>query len=338
MRNLGFDSMIKSETNENLINYILDDNNIFYEVGYKVLQNQEKHGLIKCGKLFQNGKIKLIYGVGNYKPISALISQLNRQNYLLIVSRLYDIAKNTEKNGFIRCENIETDKNKIFINTDDLSVHLICLPINKISRHENIFVFYESLKETVLNLVELNPNLKNPDLLRIMDTAMKSMDGKKPIDISNKQEENNKPEQAEKQQAIRINDNKKTSSKKREGLFGPSSFRLFSRKKTTGNNANIKHSILLVSTNRDEEINILIDKPIFLIGKQMGAVDGVIANEKTISRVHCKISLEKGSFYIQDMKSTNGTYVNNSRIIDDQKIKINSDDIIKLSNIEFIVK
>lgn len=41
--------------------YLLENNEIFYDIGYKVMQNQENANLLKCHRLKYNGKIKLVY-------------------------------------------------------------------------------------------------------------------------------------------------------------------------------------------------------------------------------------------------------------------------------------
>ncbi|HHW47053.1 MAG TPA: FHA domain-containing protein, partial [Clostridiaceae bacterium] len=52
----------------------------------------------------------------------------------------------------------------------------------------------------------------------------------------------------------------------------------------------------------------------------------------------CKITKVNNKFFIQDMGSLNGTYVNSIRLKENQKVQIKRGDIIKLSNINFIVK
>ena len=48
---------------------------------------------------------------------------------------------------------------------------------------------------------------------------------------------------------------------------------------------------------------------IFLIGKNGAQVDGVIQSEG-VSRLHAKIYTKEGQFYLEDLNSTNGTYLN----------------------------
>lgn len=336
MSDISFDNAIKSNTSENSINYVLEDESIFYEVGYKVLQNQEKNGLVKCGKLLQNGKIKLVYDVTRYKPLNIMLSQINRQNYLLIVARLYDVVKHIEENGFIRCENIEVSLEKIFIDNDDLSVHLICLPINHVSRFQNTQLCYESLKRLVLNATNIYSDLQAIDVQKVIDASRDGKNGvkeeikpKEPVKaityLNHDENDISEPEQIEK------NKSKIKKTKKAWNLFS-------GKKSSKPVIVDTTNYITITSTNFNDVIRFVINKPIFVIGTQVGAVDGVISNEKTISRVHCKILEENKNYYIQDMGSLNGTYVNNIKMIEGQKVQINRGDIIKMSKIEFIVR
>ena len=50
-----------------------------------------------------------------------------------------------------------------------------------------------------------------------------------------------------------------------------------------------------------------------------------------LSRKHCKLSSEKGKFFIEDLESKNGTFVNNSKI--NSKTELKKGDIIKVGTI-----
>ncbi len=55
---------------------------------------------------------------------------------------------------------------------------------------------------------------------------------------------------------------------------------------------------------------ILLNYDSFIIGKSVGKSDYTIADNSAISRQHAKITRKNGNYYIQDMGSANGTYVN----------------------------
>lgn len=70
---------------------------------------------------------------------------------------------------------------------------------------------------------------------------------------------------------------------------------------------------VLVYQGTGNQRDLRIEKPLFLIGKNEKEVDGRI-DSACISRVHARIELEQGEYYITDMNSTNGTYLNGERL------------------------
>lgn len=75
------------------------------------------------------------------------------------------------------------------------------------------------------------------------------------------------------------------------------------------------------------ESNIKINTPVFLIGNEKGEADGIIRN-KTISRIHAKITSEDGCYYLEDMNSTNGTYRNGELLNYMEKVMLKKNDKI----------
>ncbi|HMO52626.1 MAG TPA: FHA domain-containing protein [Kiritimatiellia bacterium] len=66
------------------------------------------------------------------------------------------------------------------------------------------------------------------------------------------------------------------------------------------------------------------------IGRSPDA-DIILLDEK-VSRVHCGIRWWDGEFYIKDLKSKNGTFVNGRRV---EVAKLNASDIIKVGSYTF---
>lgn len=84
--------------------------------------------------------------------------------------------------------------------------------------------------------------------------------------------------------------------------------------------------------------NCVIDKPYFSIGKDSLHVNFCIKDNSSISRQHASIESNNGITSIKDNNSTNGTFVNNVRLIPGQAQIIQNGDLIKLANEEFIYR
>lgn len=71
--------------------------------------------------------------------------------------------------------------------------------------------------------------------------------------------------------------------------------------------------------------NFSLNKPIMTIGR--AANNDIIIPEQTVSSKHATITIQKGSFFLNDLGSTNGTFVNGTRI---ESKMLKSGDLIKL--------
>ena len=80
--------------------------------------------------------------------------------------------------------------------------------------------------------------------------------------------------------------------------------------------------------------NELVSFP-FIIGKMTDNVNMIIDNPM-ISRIHAKIYLKEGHYYIEDMNSSNGTYINNNLIQPHSLTEINTGDYITFSHLTYI--
>jgi len=80
---------------------------------------------------------------------------------------------------------------------------------------------------------------------------------------------------------------------------------------------------------------IVINKPSFIIGRLEGQVDYVHSNN-AIGKVHAEIITRDGCYYLKDLNSKNGTYINGKRIDSNKEYEIKNNDKITLANSEFI--
>lgn len=293
-------SFIREERYSTNINYFLETENIFYEVGYKVLRNKENSGFIKCNKVIHNGKIKLVYNTSKYKSLEEVIINSSIDTFITVINKLMRVAIGVKDNGFIEYKNIISNLKNIFVDENNLNVYFIYLPIVNTDRTDKMFI--DEIKRNILKVMDFNSYLRGIQVnnLRFNLTTNKTLE-EILYDMDNTSDKN----------IVETIDNR--------GIMIDS----------------VSKRIALKGINTPIDINILIDKDRYLIGSSREYADGVITFNKAISRRHCMILKEMNDYYIVDVGSANGTYLNGVRINKNIKMKIKNGDIIKIANSEF---
>ena len=80
---------------------------------------------------------------------------------------------------------------------------------------------------------------------------------------------------------------------------------------------------------------IMINKPVFRIGKEKSYVDYFVSSNNAVSRIHADIVKRDNHYYIKDNNSTNHTFVNGTMIGVNQNVEIFDNDSIMLANEPF---
>ena len=103
-----------------------------------------------------------------------------------------------------------------------------------------------------------------------------------------------------------------------------------------GRDGAIKINPYLVRVNTEEKI--IINKPVFKIGKASRGVDYHISGNGAVSRQHAIILHKGDSYYIKDNKSTNHTYVDQKQLEADEEVLLKNNCTITLGDEDFTFK
>ena len=95
-------------------------------------------------------------------------------------------------------------------------------------------------------------------------------------------------------------------------------------------------TITLTEVNNPNERYSCALKDSIIVGRKHTDYGMVINLDYSISKRHCKIFRDKGKIYIQDLNSTNGTFINENSIIG--SCEIHSGDKVKLGRVEFLIE
>lgn len=84
-----------------------------------------------------------------------------------------------------------------------------------------------------------------------------------------------------------------------------------------------------------DRMAVEITKSVWKIGKEKSVVDFFISDNPAISRSHANILIEGGKYFIQDMNSTNHTFVDGRMLQSGEKVEITHATKIRLANEDF---
>lgn len=79
-----------------------------------------------------------------------------------------------------------------------------------------------------------------------------------------------------------------------------------------------------------EHKKIRLNQPSFLIGRSVALNDYALPHALTMGRVHAEILHEEAGYYILDLNTKNGTYINGKRIESQKKYKLQKGDCIEI--------
>ena len=299
-----------SETSDGVnVSYVLNDSSLFFLASYKILQSQDTAGFVRCVKLKYNGKLKLLYLSSNYRTMQSMLKSLNADSFVTILSNLLNILLELKDHGFLRCPNIDLSTDKIFIDQDTLDVRLIYLPVNVGYSDADTAAFETAFRKGLANMIKAVPSIKSPKVLNL-HTAL--------VDFSIGLE----------QLHTIVNEEYVSEELESSDVLTSASGSLETSEQP---------SFTLTAIGVPNAAVFKIDKPEYVIGKNLDVVDGAVLYSTAVSRVHCKIIFEDGRYFVVDLDSANGTFVNNKKIAANTATALNDGDVLKLANCEFAV-
>lgn len=102
--------------------------------------------------------------------------------------------------------------------------------------------------------------------------------------------------------------------------------------------APVKQEITPYLIRRKNNEKIILNKPVFRVGKERSYVDYFIGDNTAISRSHANIITREGTYFVVDTNSTNHTFVNGNMINSNEEVQINHGDSIRFANEDFEFK
>lgn len=301
MKEYTLEDYVEEQKGTEQVSYILKQEEYFFMTGYKVLQGRERRGLVECAKLHYNGKMKLVYFSSQYVPLQSMMLYLDIVGVKTVLRNLISDILMIQGNGFLKCQNIDISPEKIFVDRNTLEVYLIYLPIKTVESEYDRSTFENDLRMRLIKLLNSTTMLNGPDIKKIL------------FELSNGSTSLEKMYRLLQQDYTEMADSGMVSlhEAKREGITMESV---------------------------DGRIVFEIHKREFVIGKSSENVDGKISGNPAVSRVHCKVFEREGTYYLVDLKSSNGTYIDGRRLNAQEETVIHTGSRVRIANEEFWIK
>lgn len=295
--------------------YVLSGNESFLPVEYKVLHSKTGDGFVKCVKMSFNGHTQLYYITEGLRPLLSVVSSMNVDGFLTMVTNLLTNVVQAKSNGFLSCQNIEVGFEKIFVEPSTLKVSLVYVPLNR-HIHSDYDAFENELRTGLVRLINSLPQITSARVTRLSIALSNGMLGLEDVieEIA----------QSKCEDLTQGADRLRRSKHLERDIFGSSH-----------SHSQSKKSAKLVALNGRPNFEIPLTQEDTVLGKNPYAVDVALDYNPAISRVHCKISKTGSDYFLTDLGSANGTFINGVRLARQESKKLTSGDTIRLATSEF---
>ncbi len=100
-----------------------------------------------------------------------------------------------------------------------------------------------------------------------------------------------------------------------------------------GKNKEEHKMVKLTYMGENEGADVELVEDIYCVGSQEDA--DIVIRDKTVSRLHARINKSEGKYYIEDMNSRNGTWINGKMLHYLEKVALKNGDVVAFSDIRY---
>jgi len=294
------------------VSFILKNESMFSPGEYNILKRCGTSSLVRCESAYLNGCRQLIYITQGLCSFSQISGEVKAFRFLRLVNSLFRAVPQVEKNGFLTRSRIYARPEHIYINPVTDQVMLLYLPVS--DGCCNDFSFEKELRSGLAKMIIDKGLFVNDGCSRLLadlqDTSLNIKEIAKKINIPSLYQDGALLQEKEPSE---IAPEHEVSGGLADG------------------------ALELTSFGRDQKLKFLIDRKNFIIGRSSEFADGIITDDRSVGRLHCRITNSEGKYYLEDMGSVNGTFINEKRLPVNVPVSIKNQDTIRLADLTFRV-
>lgn len=95
--------------------------------------------------------------------------------------------------------------------------------------------------------------------------------------------------------------------------------------------------LMLTRINSQNQEYLVLLQDQYTVGKLNTEADFVI-QDSSVSRIHAKIQRSNGAYFVRDLNSTNGTFLNERRLMINERVRIQPGDMIAFARAQYRVE
>lgn len=329
-------------TNTNIVDYQIE-----------VINNNNELPILNIKVQTINNTSKFNFDITGYLTLQEYTKAIttNKNDLIYIMQNITSTIINSE-NYLLKKSNLVLKQEDIFVNPITKEVKMIYIP-TKEKVYEND---YESIRDFLIQMIDNAIKKDNNNvLLRDISKYLKQeyynlQEVKRKLDAIIHQEivpqiniENNTQNEVKVEKRV---EKKKKDDKQGvfSKLFGSNKKVVVETKqesKSIENNISDVQEEVIIRTNKlvsflyfessNTQEKIYIDKDIFLLGRLPEVVDYAISNG-AIGRVHARIEKDNNKYYLTDLSSRNGTFINGNRLEANNRYELYDGCQVRLAN------
>lgn len=284
--------------------YTFEAEDSMFMLGMRLV-NKSQGDMISAVDVLHNDRIRLLYGIEGYRPLSEIAGLLNNSELAIALIKFIDSVRRIEDNDFLKITAIDINFNRLYYDSKSKSIKFVLLPVNYQCDFHDGESWSTTFRRTIailLNYIFSNmPDRYNQLYYEIMNEARTDYEV---IDYISKYE-------------FGLQTGEKTSD-------------------SVADEERDKCTLVLEHNGEDGNFIFMVNKPEFIMGKSKTA-DGTITNSSMVSRNHCIITKNGNSYLVEDLGSTNGTSINGYVLNPHEMYYLNDRDKLTLADVEFTV-
>lgn len=291
---------------ERQISFLFQEQDPFFEIGFRVLEQEQIPQMLPYRRRHLNGREKLVYVAEgeNLSPLREMVPELEESGLVGLLCGMISLNMRIEENGFLKKECIWYQYDHLYYDKTGGQVMAAVLPITGELRYADDSSWFGCFEKTVLRIAAFLPYGKMVYVKKLIQMLrMEKMTQEEVLaDL--------------------------------QSLDGSGAWQLPAARRRSQ-----RISLKLLYHGNDRELEFYIEDEDFLIGRNADAADGVIPMDfsRAVSRKHCLITKLNDKYFVQDLESVNHTLVNGIMIPPYELMELENNDILSVADIEFRV-